>query len=325
MFIPTLIDRTVASRNGRARLTNREFIYRSAFELGRHVIGYEVQKVLALVNALERECRDRGRELRVGIFGYGEGGAIALYAAALDPRIKAACVSGYLGDRNDVWRQPVDRNVFGLLEQFGDAEVASLDRAADPGRRGGQGARIRHPAGDRRRAGAIDDARLGTVTAEVERARALVAGLEPGPRLELVASGPDGTGPFGTDEALGKLLRGIDPAARLEPAGPDAAAGRRDPKAIARLIEAGRDRQERQLHELDRHDQQLLVESPYTRQAFMKKLDTRSADAYATVGRAVPGVLRRGGHRPVQPEAAAAGRPHRGGSTTSRDSPATRS
>ncbi len=49
VFIPTLIDRTVASRNGRARLTNREFIYRSAFELGRHVIGYEVQKVLALV------------------------------------------------------------------------------------------------------------------------------------------------------------------------------------------------------------------------------------------------------------------------------------
>ena len=35
-------------------------------------------------------------------------------------------MSGYFGDRNDVWRQPVDRNVFGLLEQFGDAEVASL-------------------------------------------------------------------------------------------------------------------------------------------------------------------------------------------------------
>ena len=60
------------------------------------------------------------------IFGYGEGGMIALYAAALDPRIEAVCVSGFFGDRSDVWRQPVDRNVFGLLEQFGDAEVASL-------------------------------------------------------------------------------------------------------------------------------------------------------------------------------------------------------
>ena len=31
-------------------LTNREFLYRSAFELGRHLIGYEVHKVLAAVD-----------------------------------------------------------------------------------------------------------------------------------------------------------------------------------------------------------------------------------------------------------------------------------
>ena len=50
VIVPALIDRTVAARNGRAKLTNREFVYRSAFELGRHMIGYEVQKVLALVD-----------------------------------------------------------------------------------------------------------------------------------------------------------------------------------------------------------------------------------------------------------------------------------
>ena len=150
VFVPALIDRTVAPRNGRARLTNREFVYRSAFELGRHLIGYEVQKVLALVDALERECRDGGRELRIGIFGYGEGGAIALYAAALDPRIEAVCVSGYFGDRNDVWRQPVDRNVFGLLEQFGDAEVASLVAPRTLIVEAAKGPEVRHPAGDRR-------------------------------------------------------------------------------------------------------------------------------------------------------------------------------
>ena len=55
---------------------------------------------------------------------------IALYAAALDPRIDAVGVSGYFDDRNDVWQEPIDRNVFGLLEQFGDAEVASADRPA---------------------------------------------------------------------------------------------------------------------------------------------------------------------------------------------------
>ena len=34
--LPGLIDRRVEARNGRARLTSREFLYRPAFELGRH-------------------------------------------------------------------------------------------------------------------------------------------------------------------------------------------------------------------------------------------------------------------------------------------------
>ena len=51
---------------------------------------------------------------------------LALYSAALDPRIKSACVSGYFSDRRSIWREPIDRNVFGLLDQFGDAELASL-------------------------------------------------------------------------------------------------------------------------------------------------------------------------------------------------------
>src|SRR5262249_30898196 len=117
VIVPALIDRTTQPRNGRARLTNREFIYRSAFELGRHLIGYEVQKLLALVDLL---CHGNAAEAKpkIAVFGYGEGGTIAFYAAALDPRIDAVCVSGYFGDRNDTWRQPVDRNVFGLLDQF---------------------------------------------------------------------------------------------------------------------------------------------------------------------------------------------------------------
>ena len=51
---------------------------------------------------------------------------LALYAAALDPRIDAACVSGYFDCAGRIWREPIDRNVFGLLEQFGDAELASM-------------------------------------------------------------------------------------------------------------------------------------------------------------------------------------------------------
>ena len=50
---------TVSPRNARARLTSREFAYRSAFELGRHLIGYEVQKVLALVDLVVDRLRPR--------------------------------------------------------------------------------------------------------------------------------------------------------------------------------------------------------------------------------------------------------------------------
>ena len=122
VIVPTLIDRTVAPRHGRARLTSREFVYRSAFELGRHLIGYEVQKVLALVDRLYQGATTAHR---IGIFGYGEGGACPLCRRAR-PADRRRLRQRLFDDRNDVWRQPVDRNVFGLLEQFGDAEVASL-------------------------------------------------------------------------------------------------------------------------------------------------------------------------------------------------------
>jgi hypothetical protein len=39
-------------------------------------------------------------------------------------------------------------------------------------------------------------------------------------------------------------------------------------------------RQRRQIHELDRHNQRLLIESPYVRAEFMKKLDTSSPEKY---------------------------------------------
>src|SRR5262249_50747664 len=120
VLIPTLIGRDITHR----QIPDRESIYRSAFELGRHPIGYEVQKVLAGVDWFAKDAK--GGDPKVGVIGWGEGALIALYASALDPRIDAACVSGYLDDRRDVWREPVDRNVFGLLEAFGDAELATL-------------------------------------------------------------------------------------------------------------------------------------------------------------------------------------------------------
>ncbi len=271
VIVPVLIDRTVAARNGRARLTSREFVYRSAFELGRHVIGYEVQKVLALTDRLT--ARSNGKA-PIGLFGYGEGGAIALYAAALDPRIKAVCVSGYFDNRDDLWRQPVDRNVFGLLEQFGDAEAASLIAPRTLIVEAAKGPEFTIPPATGGAPGRLTTPRLEMVKAEVERARQLTGGLHPVPRIELVNSGPGGNGPFGTDQAVGALLVELDRDAKLtnrsdrphRPEGNEAT----DFKA----------RQARQLHELDRHNQQLLVESADVRREYMKNLDLSSLDAF---------------------------------------------
>ncbi len=197
VIVPALIDRTALPRNGRAKLTNREFIYRSAFELGRHLIGYEVQKVLALVDLLFRE-RNSGAKPKIAVFGYGEGGAIALYAAALDPRIAAVCVSGYFGDRNDIWRQPVDRNVFGLLEQFGDAEVASLIAPRPLIVEAAKGPEVVIPPGTGGAPGRLTTPPLQTVKAEVEKSASLLQSSDPNPgsswlsadRTGLVPSGP---------------------------------------------------------------------------------------------------------------------------------------
>jgi dienelactone hydrolase len=280
VIVPTLIDRTVQPRNDRARLTSREFIYRPAFELGRHLIGYEVQKVLALVDWLSNEAGSDARtRARIGVFGYGEGGAIALYATALDPRITAACVSGYFDNRNSVWSQPLDRSVFGLLDQFGDAELASLVAPRALFIEAARAPEFVYSAGQGGGPGKISTPVIDAMRAEVRRAKQLVAGLWPAPEIEIIESGPDGTGPFGTEPALGRLLAALGSHAK-----PSATANGSDGSletfgVVSR--ESLNARQARQLHELDRHNQALLVESPFVRQKFMEKLDTKSPEAYA--------------------------------------------
>jgi len=105
--------------------------------------------------------------VKVGVLGYGEGGLVAMDAAAVDPRIDACLVSGYFDSRQGSWKEPLYRNVWGFLAEFGDAEVASLiaprglvveyGRAPEvsgppkvrPGRRGGAAAgEVRTPAYD---------------------------------------------------------------------------------------------------------------------------------------------------------------------------------
>ncbi len=130
VLVPTLINRDHKysgnpSIERATNLSHREFIYRQGFEVGRHVIGYEVQKVLAAVDYFDAK-NQADTNLPIAVVGVSEGGLLALYSAAIDARIDATVVSGYFGDQFDIWRKPIYRNVWKLLTEFGDAELANL-------------------------------------------------------------------------------------------------------------------------------------------------------------------------------------------------------
>jgi hypothetical protein len=82
VVIPNVVQRTREARNGRSKLTDQEFLYRSAFVLGRHVIGYQLAEISAALDALKKTYGDHPNL----VAGWGEGGCLALYAAAVDTR-----------------------------------------------------------------------------------------------------------------------------------------------------------------------------------------------------------------------------------------------
>ena len=270
--IPTFISRSdELSGHSQVAFTNqthREFLYRQAFEVGRHIIGYEVQKVLATVDLIEQQTKWHVGE-RIGIVGVGEGGLLALYSAALDPRLQSCWVSGYFAERENVWQEPIDRNVWGLLTEFGDAELAGL---IAPRRLVIEACRAVEVAGpptvrEGRRPsaapGRIVTPQLASVRAEFERAAAIYRQL--GNETQLVLSISDGDGPAGTDTALRAFANGLGIETGLE-AAPEP--WQRDAEfsdeTVRRLAAA---RQKRQFDELQDHVQNLLRRSHQVRDA----------------------------------------------------------
>ena len=255
VVVPMLIDR----QEKISRLTRREFLYRSAFELGRQLVGYEIQKTLAVVDWYKKSWPAKP----VGVIGWGEGGLITQYAAAVDTRIDAACVSGYFDSRQNIWQEPIDRNVFGLLEQYGDAELVSLIAPRQFIVDAARGPEVTIPGGRGAPSRVVTPA-LGSVKEELARAERLIEKLDPPAKLQLVEGGQK---PL-TGQALGQFLKSLTADAALGQAGED------NITHLRKNFDAA-PRHAAQFHEIDRHTQWLLRESPFVRKQFYKP-DTSS-------------------------------------------------
>jgi dienelactone hydrolase len=253
VIVPVMIDRTSRwSGNPDVRMTDqthREWIYRQAFHMGRHVIGYEVQKVLAVVDWLKQKRAGTGK---VGVAGYAEGGLVAFYAAAVDTRIDAALVSGYFDSRQEVWSEPIYRNVWGLQREFGDAELATLiaprglvvEYSPVPSITGQKGS-LKTPSFD-------------SVKAESDRIDRLTQpGFQP---KHLVTGARNTPATPGSQQALQQFAKLLGGPSFLSPTS-------NPPSDLRRSLDIA-ERQKRQVKDLEHHVQELVRKSAHVRDRF---------------------------------------------------------
>lgn len=264
VVVPVIVDRSNQWSRGTNR-TSRSWIYAQAHEMGRTITGYEIQKLEALIDWLDEH---KATDQEIGVAGYGEGGLLALYTAALDSRITSTLVSGYFAPREEIWKEPIYRNLWGLLKEFGDAEIASLIAprslvveysevpAYDSEKNNGK--KI-DPPGD------LWTHTFNEVESEFNRISTLT-GENIGQRI-LLKNGTNQTLPFGSEEALNAFMGYM---------------GNSNPVHISNVIPVdtreefdSRERMGRMVEQMVGHTQLLLRDSEYVRQEFTEEWDNQ--------------------------------------------------
>ena len=278
VVVPRLIDRgydlsTVARGAKPTAQPQREFIYRQAFEMGRHVVGYELMALAGLLDYVNDELPIAQAD-RFAVVGYGEGGLLALYLAAIDPRVEVVGVSGYFGPRERLFDEPIYRNVWGLLDEFGDAELATMiapnklivEAAAVP--------KLIPPgkelAGKNVTPGTLTTPKLADVKREIDRAHAFTAGHPKfANHIKLVES-DNGTGEPWSDEFVKAITAAFDKP-------PPVTAALKTDTFQKQTGVPGQSR-ETLYRSFVEHTQALVRESEYVRKDYFAKADKASRD-----------------------------------------------
>ena len=279
VIVPLIIDRSDSFSGipgiAMTNMPHREWIYRMAFETGRHIIGYEVQSLLAVIDWFERE--NAVQRIPIGVMGYGEGGLLALYSAAIDTRIEATVVSGYFEPREISWQQPIYREVWSVLNEFGDAELAGLIAPRKLIVETSEGPKIAGPppAEDARESLACPNGRLkipslDDVKAEVERARPIFKSLHAENALQFIAEQKNSSRLPGSEAALRAFLQalGVNGAQLSTATTSTTSAPGYDPSRNMRT----------QVSELVNFTQALIRKSPDVRKEFWSKANPSSID-----------------------------------------------
>ena len=263
VVIPFLINRNTWKHG----ISNREWLHRAAYVMGRTMTGYEVNKVLSLVDSFRSEDHPARP---IGVIGWGDGGLVAAYAAAVDPHIDVTCTSGAFGNMHQLWSQPADRMVFSVLREFGDVGLATLIAPRSLVIETGTAVEASRPQAAGRRGAPYEITRSSAdaVRAKATQARQLIGDLVPHDWPTVFESQTPGS-----EETLSRFLQSLSPGATLARSG-------RAPRAQPnRAYREGR--LARQRKQLDRHTQDLLRKCHFVRdQRFWSKLDTSSLDAY---------------------------------------------
>ena len=203
-----------------------------------------------------------------------------MHAASLDTRIESTLVSGYFQPREEVWKEPIYRDVWGLLKEFGDAELAAMiaprkliieaSRAPEL-----DGPPAAHPSGKEPHPSAQSSHLRWSQFAK--RCRKHDWRLHPSMWRTTFSlfRAATGQGLPGSWEALTALLRsmGIEPGQPLEDSDPPRDA-RRDFDPARRL--------HRQFDQLVAHTQAVIRKSDQKRTEFWSRADSSSIDKWKT-------------------------------------------